>query len=154
MKNGLVEVQRDDRLLRGHVDDEVVIHLLALTQRLRQREHQRLVRHVRQVEHVDAGDRLIAAPERGEGPLQDLVRVGLSVHPHVVVVELHRVAAARSDEGTHALVQLRDHVPTVVAQTRALKNHLLKQVCGCALILLVVTLGNEEAEIDQRLFLE
>ena len=92
-----------------------------------------------------------------ETRLQDLVRVVIAVHSHVVVVELHHVAAARRHELPQAVVDLRDHVAVVVHQHRALQDLLLQTVrCRVVLLVHVLTgaLRDVETHGDERFFLD
>ena len=88
--------------------------------------------------------------------LQDLVRIVVAVHSHVIIVELHAVTPARR----HKLAQLRadfsDHIPVVVNQARTLENHLLQTVRRRILLqlaIVVLALRNEEGQRNERFFL-
>ena len=88
---------------------------------------------------------------------QDFVRVVVTVHTHVIVVELHAVATTRRHELADLRVDFSDHVAVVVDQAGTLENHLLETVRRRVLLdvaLLFVALRNEEGQGNEGLLLQ
>ena len=110
------------------------VGLLTLTQWFGQAEHERLVHDVRLVEQVHTRNRFISTRQHSCHNLQDLVRIIVAIHTHVIVVKFHAVTPARCHELAQLRTDFSDHIAVVVDQASALENHLLETVGRCVLL--------------------